>query len=121
MYSFEFAHHLTIQDYYSKWPELYKLKETTTRAVISCLKDGFSRCGNPQIFLTNNGPQFQRYLNHSLRAAKLQGFVIRESLPEILHIFRATPHAATGRREQVTCYDVANDQNGSYNIASYLL
>ena len=32
-----------------------------------------------------------------MRAAKLQGFVIRERLPEILHIFRATPHAATGR------------------------
>ena len=32
-----------------------------------------------------------------MRAAKLQGFVIRERLQENLHIFRATPHAATGR------------------------
>ena len=32
-----------------------------------------------------------------MRAAKLQGFVVRERLPEILHIFRSTPQAATGR------------------------
>ena len=42
--------------------------------------------------------RFHRYLNHSLRAAKLQGVVIREQLPETLHKFRATPHhTATGR------------------------
>ena len=106
------------------------MKETTTRAVIACLKDCFSRFGNPQKLVSENGPQFSSfafreflekinveqvrcaplhaqsngqierfhcYLNHSLRAAKLQGFVIRERLPEILHIFCATPHAATGR------------------------
>ena len=32
-----------------------------------------------------------------MRAAKLQGLVIRERLPGILHIFRATLHVATGR------------------------
>ena len=41
--------------------------------------------------------RFHRYLNHSLRAAKLQGFVIRERLAEILHIFCATLHAAICR------------------------
>ena len=130
IYSFGFDHYLTIQDYYSKWPEVYKLKETTTRAFTACLKDCCSRSGNPQKFVSDNEPQFSsfafreflekinvehvpraplhaqsngqserfhRHLNHSLRAAKLQGFVIRECLPEILHIFRATPHAATGR------------------------
>ena len=102
----------------------------TTRAVIACLKDCFLRFGNPQKFVSDNGPQFSnfafrefrekvnvehvrcaplhaqsngqierfhRYLNHSLHVAKLQGFAILERLPEILHIFRATPHAATGR------------------------
>ena len=39
IYSFEFDDYLTIQDYYSKWPEVYKLKETNTRAFIACLKD----------------------------------------------------------------------------------
>ena len=106
------------------------MKETTTRAVIACLKHCFSRFGNPRKLVSDNGPQFSgfafrdyfekvnvehvrcaplhaqangqierihRYLNHSLCAAKLQGFVIRESWPGILHIFRATPHAATGR------------------------
>ena len=106
------------------------MKETTTRAVIAALKDCFSRFGNPQKLVSDNGPQFSsfafreflekvnvehvrcaplhaqsngqierfhRYLNHSLRAAKLQGFIPRERLPQILHIFRATPHAATGR------------------------
>ena len=130
IYSMEFDHYLTAQDYHSKWPAVYKLKETTTRAVISGLKDCFSRFGNPLKLVSDNGPQFSsfafgefpekvnvehvrcaplhaqsngqiesfhRYLNHSLRAAKLQGFVIGERLPEILHIFRATPHAATGR------------------------
>ena len=130
IYSSEFEHYLTIQDYYSKWPEVYKLKETTTRAIIACLKDCFSRFVNPQKLVSDNGPQFSsfafreflekaniehvrcsplhaqsngqierfhRYLNHSLRAAKLQEFVIRERLPEVLHEFRATSHAATGR------------------------
>ena len=32
-----------------------------------------------------------------MRAAKLQGLVLRERLPEFLHIFHTTPHAATGR------------------------
>ena len=41
--------------------------------------------------------RLHRYLNHSLRAAKLQGFNVHERLPEILQFFRATPHAATGR------------------------
>ena len=39
IYPFEFDHYLTIKDYFSKWPEVYKLKETKTRAVIACLKD----------------------------------------------------------------------------------
>ena len=106
------------------------MKETTTTAIIACLKDCFSRFGNPQKLVSDNGPQFSsfafrdfsekikvehvrcalshaqsngqierfhRYFNHSLRAAKLQGFVIRERSPEIWDIFRATPHAATGR------------------------
>ena len=48
LYSSEFDHYLTIQDYYSEWPEVYKLTETTTRAVIASLKDCFSRFGKPQ-------------------------------------------------------------------------
>ena len=130
IYSFDFDHYLTIQDCYSKWREVYKNKGTANRTVIACLKDCFSRFGNPQKLVFDNGPQFSgftfreflekvnvervrcaplpaqsnrqterfhRYLNHSLRAAKLQRVVIRQRLPEILHIFRATPHAATGR------------------------
>ena len=114
IFSFEIDHYLTIQEYYTKWPEVHKLKETTARAVIACLKDCLSRFGNPQKFVSDNGPQFSsfefceileknnvehvrcaplhaqsngqierfhRYLNHSLRAAKLKGFVIREYLP----------------------------------------
>ena len=106
------------------------MTETSTTANIVCLTDCFSRFGNPQKFVSDNGPQFSsfafreilekvnvehvrcaplhaqsngqierfhRYLNHSLRAAKLQRFVIRERLPEILHITRETSHAATGR------------------------
>ena len=106
------------------------MKETTTRAVIACLKDCFSRFGNPLKLVSDNRPhfssfafreflekvnvehvrcalihaqingqneRFHRYLNHSLRAAKLRGFVIREHLLETLHIFRATTQAATVR------------------------
>ena len=48
IYSFESDHHLTIQDFHSKRPELYKLKETTTRAVIACLNDCFFTFWKPK-------------------------------------------------------------------------
>ena len=61
IFSFDFDHYLTIHDYYSKWPEVYKLKETTTTTVIACIKDCFLRFGNPPKLLSDNGPQFSSF------------------------------------------------------------
>ena len=61
LYSFEFDQYLTKQDNCSKWPEVNKMKKTTTRAVIACLKDCFSRFGNPQKLDSDNGPQFSSF------------------------------------------------------------
>ena len=61
IYSFEFDHFLTTQDYYSKWPQVRKLTETTTRAVIACLENCFSGFGNPQKLVSDNAPQFSSF------------------------------------------------------------
>ena len=61
IYSFECDHYLTVHDYYSKGPKVYKLKETTTRAVIERLKDCFPRFRNPQKLVSDNGPQFSSF------------------------------------------------------------
>ena len=40
--------------------------------------------------------RFHRYLEHSIRAAELEGFLCTEVLPDILQVYRSTPHAGTG-------------------------
>lgn len=40
--------------------------------------------------------RFHRYLEHSIRAAELDDFSWTDVLPDILQVYRATPHAGTG-------------------------
>ena len=40
--------------------------------------------------------RFHQYLEHSLRAAELDGFLWTEVLPDILQVYRSIPHAGTG-------------------------
>jgi len=39
--------------------------------------------------------RFHRYLEHSIRAAEIDGFTWTEVLPDILQVYRSTPHAGT--------------------------
>lgn len=45
-------------DYFSKYPEIRKLKNTTSRGVILEMKSIFSRHGIPDVVVSDNGPQY---------------------------------------------------------------
>ena len=45
-------------DYFSRYPEVQKLKSTTTQNVVNILKAAFTRYGIPEILRSDNGPQF---------------------------------------------------------------
>ena len=49
---------LAVVDYYSKFPEIVKLRDTSSHSVIQALKQIFSRFGVPNIVMSDNGPQF---------------------------------------------------------------
>ncbi|VDI06076.1 Hypothetical predicted protein [Mytilus galloprovincialis] len=50
--------YILIVDYYSKWSEIHKLDNLTSKNTIAYLKSTFSRCGIPDIFYSDNGVQF---------------------------------------------------------------
>lgn len=45
-------------DYFSKFPELMKLKDTTSHRVILAIKSMFARHGIPDVLISDNGPQY---------------------------------------------------------------
>ena len=49
---------ITLIDYYSKWPEVAFTSEVTSASVITFLSTIFSREGNPQEIVSDNGTQF---------------------------------------------------------------
>ena len=49
---------LIIIDYFSRYPEVVKLRGTTSRDVIEILKSTFARHGVPETVVSDNGPQF---------------------------------------------------------------
>ena len=50
--------YLLVVDYFSRYPEVVKLKSTTTSSVIALLKACFARHGIPEVGRSDNGPQF---------------------------------------------------------------
>ena len=50
-----------ITDYYSLWPEVYKLKAATSDQVIEVMKDAFSRHGIPTELVSDNGSQYKSH------------------------------------------------------------
>jgi hypothetical protein len=50
--------YLVIQDYYSKYPEIRKLKKTTSNDIIEVFKEIFARHRIPEVVRSDNGRQF---------------------------------------------------------------
>ena len=47
-----------IVDYYSRWPEVIWMKNTTSKSIIKCLERVFQVHGLPETIRSDNGPQF---------------------------------------------------------------
>ena len=50
--------YLVVIDYFSRFPEVKKLKSTSTQSIVNTLKTLFARYGIPEVFRSDNGPQF---------------------------------------------------------------
>ena len=50
--------YLLVADYFSRYPEVVKLKSTTSSSIIENLKSIFSHHGIPETIVSDNGPQF---------------------------------------------------------------
>ena len=50
--------YLLIVDYFSRFPEIIKMKTTTSASIIEALKTIFSRHGIPESLISDNGPQY---------------------------------------------------------------
>ena len=50
--------YIVIVDYFSRFPEIKRLKSTTTQSVVNTLKTTFARYGIPEVVRSDNGPQF---------------------------------------------------------------
>jgi len=50
--------YMLIVDYYSKWPDIHKLDNMSSKNTIAYVKSTFSRCGVPDILVTDNAKQF---------------------------------------------------------------
>ncbi|XP_064212655.1 uncharacterized protein K02A2.6-like [Tribolium castaneum] len=50
--------YLVVQDYYSKYPEIRKLRTTKAKVVIETFKEMFARHGIPEVVRSDNGKQF---------------------------------------------------------------
>ena len=49
---------LMLVDAHSKWPEVHKMRSTTTKSTVQVLRHLFSSYGLPRQIVTDNGPQF---------------------------------------------------------------
>ena len=50
--------YLLVVDYFSQYPEVVKLTNTTSSSVVHVLKSLFSRYGIPETVVSDNGPQY---------------------------------------------------------------
>ena len=71
--------YLILVDYFSRCPEVRKLKSTTSATIIETLKPIFSRFGKPEVVASDNGPQFVSQLFADF--AKSYGFESVTSSP----------------------------------------
>ena len=52
------VNYLLVVDYFSRFPEVIKLKTTTSASIIEAFKAIFSRYGVPETLVSDNGPQY---------------------------------------------------------------
>ena len=60
---------MVIVDYYSKYPEVFQLRDQTSLTVINKLKSLFARHRIPDIVVSDNGTQFSSSLFHKFSEA----------------------------------------------------
>ena len=58
LFEYQNHHYLLIVDYFSKWPEVIKLDNLSSKTTITCLKGLISRYGFIDEIISDNGPQF---------------------------------------------------------------
>ena len=58
LFEFKRDHYLLAVDYFSRYPEIYKLSSTTSNAIIAVLKCVFARHGIPEVLRSDTGPQY---------------------------------------------------------------
>lgn len=58
LFEFRDNQYLLVVDYFSKWPEVLKLDNQSSKTTIDCMKSLMSRYGYPDTVITDNGPQF---------------------------------------------------------------
>ena len=58
LFVLEGNNYLLVVDYFSRYPEVIKLSSTVSATVIATLKTLFARHGIPEIFRSDNGPQY---------------------------------------------------------------
>lgn len=52
---------MIVVDAYSKWPEVFIMKNTTAKSTIENLREIFSRYGAPSVLFSDNGPPFHSH------------------------------------------------------------
>lgn len=51
-------YYFLVIDAFSKWPEIFRTRSTTTSATLDILQEIFARFGNPRTLVSDNGTQF---------------------------------------------------------------
>ena len=60
-FQFKGNNYLVITDYFSNYPDVCFLKDTSTKTLLEKVKACFARFGIPKIIISDGGPQFRSY------------------------------------------------------------
>ena len=117
-------HLLSIVDYGSRYPDVFILRDTSSKDIINALSETFSRFGLPSQVVSDNGPQFVshemsnflgrlgiKHTKSSPRYARSNGMV--ERFHRVLKERMATlkPHLNFNRRLHQVLFDIRNSHN----------